>query len=550
MRLACLWLFTVIAFAQVDTGTIAGTLTDPSGAALPGAAVMIRNEDTAQEFKTSSNSLGQFVSPPLPPGPYSVHAELAGFRKTVTNLTLTLNQRAVVNVALPLGTAEQAVTVTAESVLLESETTTLGNLRTSQSVRDLPLNGRNFAMLLGLTAGVAPAQTQVQTVGLTPARGTTANNVNGTGFRANRMLIDGLDNTEVHNGQGVVIYPAIEAIQEFNVQTSVPSAEFGRGGANMVVRLKSGTREYHGSLFEFLRNSAVDAKNYFDGPGKTPPFRLNQFGGTIGGPVSIPGVYTRAKDRSFFFFDYEGVRMRQAQTFISTVPISAFKQGDFSAGPNRIYDPLTTRQTPAGLQRDLFPGNAIPANRIDPVGRNLMNLYPEPNLPGTSANYRLNPGQPNDANNWDLKFDHRFSDNDLTFYRFSRHITNQFTPGGLPAPAWGSAAAGLSRFPVHQFVASYTHLFSPTLVNEVRAGVGRLFIDSHHANYGTNVADQVGIPNINGGDDPIRSGLPQFNISGLTLIGDSGTRPAIIVSENWQYSDNLSWYKGSHSFKF
>jgi hypothetical protein len=168
-----------------------------------------------------------------------------------------------------------------------------------------------------------------------------------------------------------------------------------------------------------------------------------------------------------------------------------------------------------------------------------------------SNNYILNPAESRTMNNWDLKIDHRFGDRDLTFYRYSQHLTNDFIPGALPAPAWGNTSAGLSRFPVHQFVASYTHLFTPQLVNEARAGVGRLFIDSHNPNYGVNVADQVGIPGINAGDDTLRSGLPQISISSLTAnIGDSGFRPTLIISENWQLSDNLSWYHGAHSFKF
>ncbi|HTM51643.1 MAG TPA: TonB-dependent receptor [Bryobacteraceae bacterium] len=532
--------------AQVDTGTIAGTLTDSSGAVLPGASVVIRQTETHQEFKLSSNELGQFVSPPLPPGPYEVAAEKQGFQRTVTRIQLTLNQRAVVNLSLQIGASQQEVTVAAETTLLETETTTMGNLRTGQSVRDLPLNGRNFASLLSLTTGVVPAQQQVQSQSLTPMRGVTANTVNGVGFRSNQMLVDGMDNTEVHNGQGIVIYPPIEAIQEFNVQTSVASAEFGRGGGNINIRLKSGAQEVHGALFEFLRNSSLDAKNFFDAPGKTPPLRMNQFGGVVGGPVLFPGR-PRNRTNTFFFFDYEGLRFRQAQTFRSTVPLPTFLDGDFSASPNRIFDPATT----TGQTRTQFPNNMIPQSRIDKVGRNLLAIFPAPNLPGISNNYLLNPAETRDGNNWDLKIDHRFSDRDLTFYRFSRHLTGDFVPGGLPAPAWGSTSAGLSRFPVHQFVASYTHMFTPLLVNEARAGVGRLFIDSHQPNYGVNVADQVGIPGINSGSDVIRSGLPQISIGSLTAnIGDSGFRPTLIISENWQYSDNLSWYRGAHTFKF
>jgi hypothetical protein len=533
--------------AQVDTGIIAGALSDSSGAVLPHAAVVIRSVDTGLEAKLSSNDLGQYVSPPLPPGPYEISAEKPGFRRTIARVTLTLNQRAVVDLSLEVGSSQQEVTVAAESPLLESETSTVGNLRTEQSVRDLPLNGRNFAQLIQMTTGVVPAQTQVQTQSLTPDRGVTANVVNGAGFRANQMLVDGLDNTETHNGQGIVLYPPIEAIQEFNVATSVAPPEFGRGGANINVRIKSGTREFHGALFEFLRNSSLDAKNFFDPhTGKTPPFRMNQFGGVIGGPVALP----KLRDKTFFFFDYEGMRQRQALTFVSSVPLPAFLKGDFSASPTKIFDPATTRASGAGFTRDPFPSNVIPANRIDPVRANLLALFPVPTLPGLANNYLLNPSEPKDFNNFDIKIDHRFTDRDLTFYRYSRHRTEDNVPGGLPSPALGSTSAGDGIYPVHQFVASYTHLFGPALVNESRAGVGRLFIDGRNGNYGVNVADKVGIPGVNAGSDPLSSGLPQTTISGLTVIGDSGFKPTLIISENWQYSDNLSWYRGAHSFKF
>ncbi|MBM3738569.1 MAG: carboxypeptidase regulatory-like domain-containing protein, partial [Acidobacteria bacterium] len=501
MRFTLLAVIAATAAAQVDTGTIAGTLYDATGAALANASVTITHTDTGLDYRLSSNQLGQFVSPPLAPGPYSISASLAGFRRASTRIVLTLNQRAVVSLTLELGATEQEITVTSQTPLLEAESATLGNLRTSQSVRDLPLNGRNFTTLLGLTTGVVPAQTQVQGLGLTPARGVTANSVNGAGFRANRILVDGMDNTENHNGQGIVIYPAIEAIQEFSVQTSVPPAEFGRGGGNISVRIKSGGKQFRGTLFEFLRNSALDAKNFFDPPGRTPPFRNNQFGGVFGGPLVIPGLYNEKREKTFFFFSYEGQRMRQAQTFVSSVPLAAFKRGDFSAAANTLFDPATGRQTPQGVQRDPFPGNRIPEGRLDPVGRRILELFPDPILPGQAANYRSNPSQPRTANNWDFKIDHRLREADQFFVRASRHVTNEFTPGALPAPAWGNTSAGLSRFPVPQLVMSHTHMFSPVLVNEARAGVGRLFIDSRHPNYGDNVADRVGIPGINGGTD-------------------------------------------------
>jgi hypothetical protein len=549
-RLLLLPIVVWAAVAQVDTGTIAGTLVDASGGALANAVVLIRSQDTGLERKLATNATGRYVSPPLPPGVYRITGEMPGFRRTSATITLTLNQRAVVDLTLEVGATEQQVTVTAEAALLESENSTVGNVRTEQAVKDLPLNGRNFAQLIGLAAGVVPAQTQAQGLALTAVRGTTANSVNGAGFRSNRFLVDGLDNTENHNGQGVLINPPVEAIQEFSVQTSVPPAEFGHGGGNINIRMKSGTRELHGAMFEFLRNSSLDARNFFDPAGDIPPFRMNQFGFVVGGPVFIPSVYNRDRNKTFFFFNYEGIRTRQAQTFLSTVPTADFKRGDFSASPNQIFDPHTARQTVQGVVRDPYPGNRIPESHFDPVGRNVLALYPDPNAGGIAANYLANPSQTTDANNWDLKIDQNFSQSDQAFFRYSRHNTDQFIPGALPAPAWGNTAAGVSRFPLHQFVASYTHTFSPTVVNEVRAGVGRLFIDARHPNYGVNVAEQVGIPGINGGDDVLRSGLPQMNISGFQVMGDSGFRPGIIISENWQYSDALSWFSGAHSFKF
>ena len=547
---AFLLLFAISAFAQVDTGTVAGTIRDSSGGSIPGAVVIIHNNDTGLERKVTANQLGEYVSGPLEPGPYTITGQMTGFREAVTTITLTLNQRAVIDLTLEVGSAEQKVTVVATAPLLESESSTVDNVRTEKAVKDLPLNGRNFSELIGLTTGVVPAQTQAQSLAVTAQRGTTANSVNGMGFRANQFLVDGLDNTENHNGQGVLINPPVEAIQEFSVQTSVPPAEFGRGGANISVRLRSGTRDFHGTLFEFLRNSALDAKNFFDPPGPIMPFRMNQFGFVIGGPVIIPALYNRHRKKTFFFFDYEGIRISQALTSVSTVPTAAFKTGNFSASPNLIYDPFSAQATSQGVQRTPYPQNTIPLNEIDHVGQNVVNLYPNPNLPGIVSNFVYTPAQTTVANNWDLKVDQNFRGNDQAFFRYSQHYTQIFTPGALPLPASGNTNAGLTTFPLHQFVMSETHTFSPHVINEARAGVGRLYIDLRQANYGNNVADQVGIPGINGGDDPLRTGLPTINVTGFQLLGDGGFKPGIIVSENWQFNDSLSWYTGGHSFKF
>lgn len=545
-------LLAATAAAQIDTATLAGTATDPTGAVVTGASVTLRSKTTGLVQRVDTNALGQYVSPPLRPGDYSVTVEKAGFRRAVSDVTLTVGSRSVLNFMLQLGAVDQQVTVEATATLLESESATVGNLRSETEVRNLPLNTRNFNQLIGLAAGAVPAQLQSGGLAITAQRGTVATSINGIGFRANNYRVDGLDNMENHNGQGILIYPPVEAIQEFRVQTSVSPAEFGRGGGGSInVTYKSGTRELHGAAFEFLRNEALDAKNFFDPPGKIPPFRMHQFGATVGGPVALPG-YNRARDKTFFFFSYEGERRNQALTYLVTVPIPAFRQGDFSASSLRLFDPLTTRANPAGQGqiRDPFPGNRIPAERLDRVGQNLINLYPEPNRTGLVNNYGSNPGQPVTRNNYDVKIDQNFSPRDQAFFRLSRHFSDFDVPGSLPLPAVGSTNANTVRFPLAQFVSSYTRTFTPTLVNEFRAGVTRLNSQARHLNWGRNVSDEAGIPGVNAGDDPFASGLTRITVAGFEGLGDSGFRPAIIVSENYQFNDALTWVRGAHTFKF
>src|SRR5581483_8152952 len=399
--------------------------------------------------------------------------------------------------------------------------------------------------MITLGTGVAPASTQSSSVALTAIRGVTDNSVNGFTFRSNRYLVDGIDNSENHNGRGLMLYPPVDAIMEVRVQTSVASAEFGRGGGGSInVYYKSGTNEVHGNVFEYLRNSAFDARNFFANTPSTPPFRMNQFGGTLGGPIR--------RNRTFYFFSYEGERRRQALNYDVAVPLAAFKTGDFSAHPNRIYDPLTTGPG-NNPTRDPFPNNTIPANRIDPVGRALINLYPDPNLPGLAGNYVSNPSQSLNRNTFDIKLDHSFSSRDQTFFRYSHHSGDQNVPGSLPLPAVGplgtSAGAGDTTFPAQQIVASYTRTLSPDQVNEFRAGFTRLRIDSLQPNYGRNVDDEVGIPGINSKDARV-SGLSLITLSGYQTIGDPTQDLSIIVSENYQFNDTFSRVQGNHTLKF
>jgi len=254
--------------------------------------------------------------------------------------------------------------------------------------------------------------------------------------------------------------PSPDAIQEFKVQTNAMDASFGRnGGATVNLVMRSGTNQFHGSVFEFLRNSALDAKNFFDSPkGKTPPFRMNQFGASAGGPI--------VRDKTFFFADYQGTRNRQAQTYISTIPLLAYRNGDFSALPLVLYDPATTRpdaSSPSGVSRMPFTGNVIPRDRFNRTGENLADLYPDPNLPGQTNNYLYNPTRRATTDQFDARVDHRFGDADSMFARYSFSNITAYNPSFLPAPSLGDGPAypGNNTTKGQQAVLTYNHTFSP-----------------------------------------------------------------------------------------
>lgn len=546
---------TVGTMAQVDTGVLSGSITDETGAVLPAVAVTITSQATGLKTEVLTNDVGLYVSPPLRPGRYRISAELAGFKSTSTVTTLEINQRAVVNFVMGVGAISERVEVAAEAPLLESETSALGNVRTEKAIKELPLNGRNFVKLFELTPGTAPLLTQSGGLPIVMKRGTPITAVNGLRGEDNNVLVEGVNNSENHNGLGILVYPPLDALQEFKVQTNASDAQFGRaGGAIINLTLKSGGRDFHGNLFEFLRNSALDAKNFFDPPGKIPHFVMNQFGGTFGGPVTIPGLYNRDRSKTFFFVDYEGIRLRQSQTFVSTVPTAEFRRGDFSASPFRIYDPVTTRRNPSGpgLVREPFPNNVIPSERIDPVGRNLASLYPLPNLAGIVNNFVYNPIRRLDTDNFDIKIDHQASEADALAFRYSQGNTKVFEPSFLPPPAVGAGPGppGTNRQPHRQFMASYTHTLSPNKINEARFGFTRLNLRSEPANFGRNVAQEVGIAGVNIAGDVLTSGLTIVDISGYRSLGDSGFSPAILVSENYQWSDNFNYIRGKHTMKF
>src|SRR5215510_6350322 len=357
--------------AQAVSGTILGTVQDSSGAAVPGASVTIVNSETGLTRAVTTDSAGEYNAPSLPPGMYNVSAEMRGFKKvSLSGVRLNVDQKARVDLKLEVGDVTESVQVRALVPLVQTDSSELGATVNETQVKELPLNGRNFVQLTRLIPGVSRGVPGANNDGAANEgwRMSSTFTANGMRTRDNNFLLDGVDNNEL-NLNTVIIFPNVDALEEFKVQTSTYSAEFGRANGGVVnLQIKSGTNQLHGSGFEFLRNDALDANDLFNNKfGRAKPaFRQNQFGGTLGGPIR--------HDRTFFFMDYQGWRVRDALTFSSSVPTNPMRAGDFGELNRVIYDPLA--QTP-------FPANRIPVSRYNTVSRNIIEqLYPTPNVAG------------------------------------------------------------------------------------------------------------------------------------------------------------------------
>ena len=552
LQLVTLTVFsTVLAFGQVDAGTITGTVRDASGAVIPAANVTVESLGTGLKFEITTGAQGIYVSPPLRPQDYTVEVRVEGFDPAAKRFTLEVNQRAVVDFDLNLGAVTEVVEVVDVVPLLQTESATLSNLRSEKTIKDLPLNGRNWAQLILLSAGTQPQDTMSQGSPITRKRGVSNASVNGSRGNDNNYLIEGVSNSGNHNGLGILIFPSIDAIQEFRNETSGADAQFGRGGgATVNLTYKSGTREFHGGVYEFLRNEQLDAKNFFDKPNEAiPPFKQNQYGAFLGGPV-FPGA---AEDKTFFFVNFEGQNVRQAQTLISSVPTDAFRQGDFSLSRFQIFDPTTQQNVDGAFVRDPFPNNTVPGGMIDPIGTNVLNIFPLPNLNSNeSNNYLSNPVRSINGEKFDIKIDHIVSQSNNMFVRYSYSDDDLIEPSFLPAPAVGRGPGvpGPADQPVKQVVLSDTHLVSPTKINEFRVGWTRLDLRSFNPNFGKNVSDEIGIPGSNVAGDDLTSGLAIIRVGGFRDLGGNGFSPAVIVSDNYQFSDTFNIISGRHSIKF
>jgi Carboxypeptidase regulatory-like domain/TonB dependent receptor len=571
-------------WAQKDAGAIVGLVRDPSGAVVTGAKVIVTDVDRGIEMTLSTNGQGEYVASPLRIGRYSVTVEKQGFKKAVAGpVQVNIQDRLGVDLKLEPGMATETMTVTSQRPQLETETSELGQVVDSRRINALPLNGRNYAQLALLGAGVAPAEPGSR------LENTFGFSANGARSLQNNFLLDGIDNNanlgDVLNGSAYVVQPAVDAIAEFKVETNAYSAEFGRGnGAIMNAVIKSGTNQIHGDVWEFLRNEKVDATNAFDQFGQQP-YKRNQFGFTLGGPI--------IKNKTFFFGDYEGLRIRQALPQLSTIPTQDEIGGNFSSfldlttvapqvDPNtglpipgttaldcnnnptyagEIFDSRQAQQNFAGNPNGMcgvpiatvggVPTNIFPDGTIDPLASRLAALFPTPNVPQFGPNAFLSdPKRTETENKFDVRLDHTFSERDNFFARFSYGDDTFF----LPSPFnnvldGGSFQDGFSQNSARGLAASEVHTFRNNLINEFRFGYNHLNSHRLNLNYNVNVSQQLDFPGVPFGPDI--GGLPSISFAdGTTAIGSSGFLPSIEKQHSYVFTDNLSWTHGRHAAKF
>jgi hypothetical protein len=544
-----LLLLSTAALAQIDTGSIVGTVRDSSGATIPNATVTLTNAATNQTTTTTTNSAGEFQFQSLHPGAYSLKASVSGFStQEFSNIEVDVDSRISRDFSLQVGNVTQTLEVQSIAPLLDTQTAELGGVVRQQQIVDLPLNGRRYADLALLEAGVYKDPAVANPA---PDRFSS----NGNLETQNYFSLDGIDNnsgsTNLQEGSVQTVQPPPDALQEFRVQTRTYSAEFGTSaGAVINASLKSGSNQFHGDLWEFLRNNDLDANRFFNNANGIPRghFSQNQFGGTFGGPI--------VRDKTFFFVDSQGLISRKATTVTSTVPTPLMKLGNFTELKATLANPTVPGQGAC------ITGNIIATTCLDPVGVKLLNLYPNPNTPTAVANegargswtgannYQYVYSVPNNTYSWDARIDHTINQNNRIFGRFS-----DFTVDRQDPPWTGNFLAGNGNFATQYNIRgksvalSWTDVLSPYIVNELRGGFSR---DNAHSNpigvqLGTSAAPSYGLNGIPAG--PFDAGLPPINVSGLQRLGTAPWRPQVQIAQVWQLLDTLSWLKGDHSIK-
>jgi outer membrane receptor protein involved in Fe transport len=523
-------LFANVVQAQTFTGTFLGTVTDPSGASVPAATITIINLATNHQTVVTTDSTGRYVAPALPPGNYRLSVTKTGFKADVrAEVGLQVDQQLEIDFKLLVGATSQLVVVSSTPPITDTQTATVGTFVSQQSIQELPLNGRNFLQLNLLVPGSLPGARGSQL-------GTQGGSINVHGLReaSNFFMMDGIDNTTMAIGQ-FVVNPPIYSIQEFKVQSPNYSAEFGRtAGAQINVVTRSGGNNFHGDVYDFLRNSALDAKNFFDSPGKIPRFQRNEFGVDGGGPI--------LKNRLFFFVGYEGIRQNQAQTFATSVPTPDEVKGNFSALlPNTVITDPATGQP--------FTDNTITS--LDPIGAALAKYYPPPNNPGSQLNFISHPLSVHNDDSAIARIDYNGFKRDRILGRYNIQNVRDLDPVNPFAKTTDIPGFGLrqpaTRF--QDFGVSDTHTFSPTMIAQIKFGWNRWKLDYHQQDQGNPIASQLGIGGLS--TDPENLGFPLLIMSGeFDNLGSATNLPQGGPFDTYDWAATFTKIRGPHTIEF
>ena len=540
----------VLVSAQVNsTGTISGRVTDSQGDVLSGAAVSIVEQLTNVETKLTTNNSGFYSAGFLKPGTYSIKISVTGFDSALSSgLTLQVGQVLNQDFTLKVGQVTETINVSTGAPLLNTESGELGGVISHEPVIQLPLNGRNFSQLALLVPGVNSGSVggvRATGGGNETQRAGTSITANGARGSFNLYMINGIQNMDVSVGTAKV-FPNLEDIQEFKVQIGNSDAQFAAGGAVVNVISRSGDNGFHGSAFEFFRNSALDARGYFDAA--KPIFQQNQFGGSLGGPIK--------RNKLFFFADYQGLITHTAPTGIASVPTTAMRAGNFQ-GFAAVYDPAT--YNPTTRTRTQFTNNQINPSRFDPIAVNLLQILPLPNLPGNANNFRFNNLMVNKQNQYDVRVDYVMSPKDSMFAQFTSgtadvtfpntpvKINGVFNPLAF-ASGTGVGANRINHAPSLQATLQETHVFSSALVNELAVGYTRFDLRVNPLDQGFNTARALGLQGGNTASNTDGSGMSSLTISGFAGYSAS-FQPEIVPQNTIQISDNVLLNHGAHTFR-
>jgi hypothetical protein len=543
-----------VTFAQfLDQGGITGIVQDQTGAVVPGAQVTLTSTDTGLQLHATTNGSGAYVFSPITIGHYKVSVSAPGFQ-TATQENLTVNMGARLNIPFKLtpGTVNQSVTVTTAPALLQTQESSVGQIVTTEQINDTPLNGRNWVFMVQLTPGAVPSDSR--------AKGSGDFNANGLRAEQNDFILDGMDNKTITvdylGGSSYLVSPPPDALAEFQVTTADYSAEFGHSaGAVVDASIKSGTNQIHGDLWEYWRNNILDARD-FDAL-TIPEFRENLFGATLGLPI--------IKNRLFFFGDVQANRIAAGQPYTQNVPTLLERQGNFTellnpsltgeSKPVTLYEPNSGGTAPL-----VYNGqqNVFGPNQIDPVAQNILKLYPLPNANNgkTYANNVQNLSQPENTFQWDTRVDYDITQKDQAFARFSYNNSMGNYAGPLGPILDGSCGEGsdcVSGLQVNygnSFVASETHIFTPTLVNELRFGYDYGHFDTYQLNFTKDIATTLGLGGMPFGKGyKDNGGLPQIGIAGIAQAGTHAYRPEEEFENEYEILDNVSKTLGRHTLK-